>query len=280
MKKAIVLCLITAFCVCMLASCTFAGSEPLPVPETKDEDGVWYTPLDIDLIYVGDDEYELQIGLYADSLMGASQRDIVELGETIGRKAGKTLSYIDYNSYPVEVVSTSDEGTKFETKELRYFSYALKGKVNFELTGRYFGFFNYHYDYKIVSEDFIGKLFAAAIASVKEATGKFGGYTVDDKATYASYDICTGTDLSAENATWVQKSLALEDYAYVDCLVFAEGADFDYSTIDAQLKVNMASGWFIVPIILGVITVVVLLLIKPKKEEQIFRVDTEDSDGK
>lgn len=284
MKKfAFALAVIVAFSLC---ACSFVKSESLPSSVTSDGDGVYYTPLDIDLIYVGESSYELRIGLYGSAMIGAKHGDLIALGEQIGDKIGKKVNYLDYKFFTSvkEDISYSENGSDSSIiktdKTVYYYSYAVNGVTDFELKSRQFGFFDYRYRYNIVSDDFVSQVFPAVVSVVKQATKKFGGYTVDDAATSAEFGLCTTAELSAENAKWVGKRLQYTNYNDCDCFVYQINVGDDVSVLEAEIHVPMASGWYIVPIALGLIAVAIVIIVtknkRPKMTEQIFRVDSSE----
>ncbi len=260
MKKICALILI-AFLAAFLSACRFIPVEST-VDSDKQEDGVYYTALDIWLVYVGQSAFELQIGINRDAFLVGQHRDFELLGDEIGKRAGAKLSYINY------FVSGDSE------PYYSYYAYKIESGTTIDNTSRHFGFFDYRYKYEIKNEEFVGKIYQAAVESVKEAMPSLGGYTVDDEAVYLSFGLCTDSKLEAENATWVRKKLFSgkeSGWEYYDCLVWkSKDINADFTTLNAEIY-SLASGWYIVAIILGLAVVGIIIPIKSKKQADIYR---------
>lgn len=270
--------LAVVFFALSLTACNFVEPEKMPSSVTPDGGGAFYTPLDIDLIYTGENGFELRIGVYEDALAGAFSDDFSAIGTAIGDKIGKEVVYSDFNFFTdvTEDVYVDDEPI-LETQNVYYYSYKIEGEMDFEVKERHFGFFNYRYSYEIVGDEFLDKIFPAVVSVMKDATAKFGSYTVDDKATSVEFGLCVSADLSAENATWVRKRLKSSQYNYCECLVYKGDVSDKFSVLEAELFVPMSSGWYIVPILLGLAAVAMVLIIshrtKKDKKDRIFRDD-------
>lgn len=279
MKKIFAVTVIFIFAAAM-AGCSYVRYEPLPKKTAVEN---FYTPLDIDVIYAGGDEFELQIGLYDDAMVGAENDDLIQLGNEIGNRVGKTVEYLDYNIYSGAYYGNNQGVISIDgilsSETYCYYSYLIKGEANLTLKNKHFGFFEYRYEYEVETDYVVKKIYSAAIEIAKVAVDNYGGYKVDENAIYCSFDLCVDKDLEAENASHVLKRLALNDYEPCECMVFEIEDLIVFPPMIATYE-SMASGWYIVPILLGIVVSVIILLLKPRrKEEQIFRMDESQIDN-
>lgn len=280
MKRLIALSVIVILSLA-LTSCGFIAATPEFEAEKLDGGGTYYTALNIDLISFtdgsGTNYFELQIGVRNEVIGGYYDSDDLEkFNEDINSSIEQTLKR---KGYPVTAFGFFYQGRETWTGELSpdyyvNYVYLIGGGSEVYVTDRHFGFFDYGYDYVIINPEFVNRMREDIYDTVTPLLNPYA--EVDDEAVRMRYFFATDTRLASPDAVKVQKDIASISMT-CDCLMWSGGETYEFTSLDANISV-MASGWYIVPIILSIAVVVVILLIKPRKKENVFRTDGELSE--
>lgn len=260
-----------------LTSCGLLGmrGETINIsskPDTLDE---YYSALNINLVsylVATDDgqvmQYELQIGLrsmFFGSEEKQREQEIQSFADKIVDRKIFDMQYI--GSYESEPLWDNDD-SKNNYTYLCFVINPIHGKGKFTSTKSDFGFFFIEREYVITNPVWIESFRDNIYSHTKNVLGSraaWQGYTIDDDAVYFSYGFSTEADVNAENAIWVQKNVLSRGQDLYRCLMWEADKDYDFVTFNIHYK-SMASGWYVIAIILGAAVVVALFLfIKYKK---------------
>lgn len=295
MKKFLTVLSILIFAL-VLSSCGLLNmrGESNNISPKPDTHNVYYSALNINLVscLVSDDngrylQYELQIGL----------RSIFFGDEETQREQeikSFAVSTMKHSSFDMQYIGSYDSESlwgNFDSKNnYTYVCFVINpdhAKGKFDSTRSNFGFFFVEHDYVINNPEWVN-YFRDDISSVAKSvinsktilntSTYLQDYMIDDDAVYFDFGFCTDADVDAENATRVQKYVLSRGDGLYQCLMWQADDDYDFSKLDVHYKA-MASGWYVIAIILGAAVVVILfLLIKYKKiptkaAENVFRAD-------
>lgn len=272
MKKILAVFLLSLL-VFSLSSCFTNGTDSMQddIPSCRqDENGVYYTALDIGVksyLYENENgevytQFELLVGLRsvvgdAFLLDSAAER---KLGELINRKTGKNFKYIDVESV----------GENFE----RY-RYVVEDRHNIlNETDRKFGFFFIRRNFTLDNPVWVNCIKNSIHGAVTEL---FNGFTdknvkIDNDAIRLRYYFAAANGFYADNAVEVY-----DPQYQIGYFMWKES---DFSHLPIYYK-SMASGWYILPILLGVIVVLILTFkLKGRKNESVFLTEQPDNADK
>lgn len=234
-----------------------------------DENGIYYSALDIDLIAysIADEEdesktvtnYELQIGL-RDNINGQavlSHEEVDALIDAINKKIGVEFSYID--SIP------GYDFTKF------CFSLEQMPDMTRE-ADRKFGFFTILRNFKFAAPEWMESLWADARVAVDDLLSGIDNRAlrIDGDAIRSRFYFAVSESFDSKNAVRENRQLrgllGAQDGSNASCLVW----DMQSTTIsDIEITYKaMANGWFIVPIILGTVAVIILFAASKHKRNE------------
>lgn len=279
MKK-ILAVLLLSLLVFSLASCSYDSNLNIgytdDIPSYRqDEDGVYYTALDIGVrAYLAEGlsgetltQYELTVGMrntVADYLTLLTLDDVMKLGEIIKIKTGVNFSYIGVDS------------VEESTNSIRYCYLSEDFPNILNDTDRNFGFFFIKRSFKIIIPEWVKNLKTDVYEAVTEL---FNGFVdkkvkIDDNAIRQRFYFAVGNEFYADDATRV--------YDYENNIYYfmweQEQSGFDELSIYYR---SMASGWYILPILAGIAVVLIMLyFVKGKKKENVFLTeDHTENDG-
>ncbi len=261
MKKILAVFLLSLL-VFSLAACVPGGGAVLeydPPSCRQDENGVYYTPLDIELkaypYYVENGEmrfqFELIVGLRStvgkDFLLDLAAEE--KLGKLINDKTGIGFKYN----------GEENVGENF----IRY-SYVIEDQQNILIENdRKFGFFFIERSFTIDNPEWAVAIRNRVHSAVTELFNELnkGNVKIDNDAISLRYYFAASSGFYADNA--------VEVYDPETAIGYFMWNESDIAELPINYKV-MASGWYILPIIIGVIVVVILIFTLKGKKNTVF----------
>ncbi len=277
MKKKIFAVLLLSLLAFSLVSCVLGGYSSYndtDIPSCKDdEDGIEYTPLDIDVIaFAAESEtdtakmqYELQVGmrLFDSPDLGSYEDSTGKMiGSLIDRKTAVDFEYCGALSGEEDFVRYC-----FLSEPV---AYALD-----EMDGD-FGFFTIKRKVALRNPDFVNELGTIVRDAAKTALGSlYGGKAkIDDGAIRSRFYFAVSDAFRSSDATEDVRFINSR-YGEARCLKWEQD---NFSTLYLEYRA-MASGWFIVPVVAGIAVVAILLfVVKDKKQENVFLVEDRKQD--
>lgn len=268
MKKIAVIIAFTM--VVALSACGNAATmeDLLLASQKKDEDGIYYSALMIDLISFTQNDgkktytsYRLQLGIRSAEEGPIGEIYARKLGDLIGKRLNENL---EYSGKYYENIHNQD-----------YWFYCYDfDKVlggNLDQIDRQFGFFYVKGKYKIKVPDWIDSLDSIARNAVSVVLSETNSpVKVDGDAIKYRFYLSMSGKVESENSTRVIKTLY--GFEAIECVMWDKLLT-DFANIEFIYK-SMASGWYIIAILIGAATVAALYFIsKNKKNENVLKAE-------
>lgn len=223
-------------------------------------------------------KYQLQIGIKSNASESSMwESKIRDLEIELAIKLKIALDYI--KSFTVGLSNG---------EEYIYYCFDVVGTydVNIKDENRSYGFFYMKLMATITNPEWINSLRDTTYSLLNNSTGGMA-----PSAVRLRYFYITDNDLKAENATQVQKTV-LMPYLYdsyvtrveweediYQSLMWEADDEYNFTSLSVYYRA-MAPGWYIVPILLGVIVVALLIVITKNKAKNktinVFRQDVKD----
>lgn len=256
----------------LIVALSLVGCSRLPYREydvsTKtDNGGNIYSSLFIDVVsYAQEDKsnYEIHVGLRDLNNGTVDETFAAYLGAAIGLALGEQVTF---DSYFSEIIGKSDE----EMQEYGFYKYKLAPhEYNLRLDSSEYGFFYVSHHYSVVLPSWIASA-GTLITGATEVALLGRSLRIDTSSVFYTFCLGLSKSIKTENATRDIKEIS--GGGAIECVCW-DSKTTDLRNITFEYG-GMASGWFIVAILAGVIVVIILYFVTRGKGEQISAVTVE-----
>ena len=274
MKKLVaVLCIIA--CIIALCSCSllFAPSED-DLTWAKQTSGENIFSFNVNVItyieYNEKGEASLKCELETVTPNGAFSED--EINEIVRSTAIELNFSTQYQTYYAIVSS-------LETYDCYNFKLNWVN-VDFEYSQSDYGFFYVKHFYALENPRWINSLLKEIITQANDVIAKSESSErrIDNMAHRLRYFLMTDVELVADDAQRVYKTIGSDNLMYETLMWETISYDYGFAEFDVAQS-SMASGWFVVSIILGVIAVGIIMIAAPKNGKSDFSLQSTSVDA-
>ena len=279
MKKFLI-CLIVSVAIVFVSSCSLMfpvdEGDFFPHTEKSDDGSTFYTALDISTVALITEriaengtetatEYQIQIGIR--NIWANETAEVAQTADRLGSLLSVTmgLGLLHCGDY----VEERYDGIDY--REYIYFCYDVVGEYGKVEERTNYGFFYMDFVVDFVNPFWVSNLKQSVSSSVAAVLAMSGqSLLLDSAAVDYKYFLDINSNYSGEDTTWVTKTV-IKDGGLQYRLCGMTTKD-DYSVISYSTS-RMASGWFILPIILGAVVVLMLFLVyrKDYNNSNVFR---------